>query len=201
MKDPGIEPRSRASTKPKPDKVSGKHVDAYLIAHFPLQELSCQFIQLFEGVQCFHRADCESCRASPMRLFQPASRSKGFGHVKSINGRPLLWSKMAPSRNYSSSIERVKVTPWPSTSRLEVCMKRRAYIALGSNLGDRIAMIEKACNEMSARGIRVTRTSSLWETEPMYVVDQSDFINGVCEVGLVSFVISRCYPLFTSLQT
>lgn len=70
---------------------------------------------------------------------------------------------------------------------------RRAYIALGSNLGDRVGMIEKACNEMSARGIRVTRTSSLWETEPMYVLDQGDFINGVCEVGLVSFVISRFY--------
>jgi hypothetical protein len=112
---------------------------------------------------------------------------------------------MAPSKNYISSIERAKVTPWSQsaptndgalspTSRLEVNRKRRAYIALGSNLGDRIGVIEKACNEMSARGIRVTRTSSLWETEPMYVLDQSDFINGVCEVGLVSFVISRFYP-------
>jgi 7,8-dihydro-6-hydroxymethylpterin-pyrophosphokinase len=50
-------------------------------------------------------------------------------------------------------------------------------------------MIEKACNEMSARGIKVTRTSSLWETEPMYVLDQNSFINGACEVGLISFVV------------
>ncbi|KAG7121202.1 Folic acid synthesis protein fol1 like [Verticillium longisporum] len=42
-----------------------------------------------------------------------------------------------------------------------------AYIALGSNLGDRIGWIEKACREMDARGVRVKRTSSLWETEPM----------------------------------
>ncbi|KAJ9136471.1 Folic acid synthesis protein fol1 [Pleurostoma richardsiae] len=60
--------------------------------------------------------------------------------------------------------------------------KRTAYIALGSNLGDRIAEIERACDEMDARGIRVKRTSSLWETEPMYVLDQDRFVNGACEV-------------------
>lgn len=62
--------------------------------------------------------------------------------------------------------------------------KRTAYIALGSNMGDRIGWIEKACNEMDARGIRVRRTSSLWETEPMYVLDQDRFVNGACEVCL-----------------
>lgn len=59
---------------------------------------------------------------------------------------------------------------------------RKAYIALGSNVGDRVAMIERACREMDARGIRVKRTSSLWETAPMYVVDQDPFVNGACEV-------------------
>ncbi|KAJ3942699.1 trifunctional dihydropteroate synthetase [Colletotrichum fioriniae] len=57
-----------------------------------------------------------------------------------------------------------------------------AYIALGSNLGDRVAWIEQACAEMDRRGIKVKRTSSLWETEPMYVLDQDRFVNGVCEV-------------------
>ncbi|KAI0132274.1 Dihydropteroate synthase-like protein [Xylariales sp. AK1849] len=60
--------------------------------------------------------------------------------------------------------------------------KRTAYIALGSNLGDRVGMIEQACKEMDSRGIRVKRTSSLWETEPMYVLDQDRFVNGACEV-------------------
>jgi len=60
---------------------------------------------------------------------------------------------------------------------------RTAYVALGSNLGDRIGWIEKACNEMDTRGIRVKRTSSLWETAPMYVLDQDKFVNGACEVG------------------
>lgn len=57
-----------------------------------------------------------------------------------------------------------------------------AYIALGSNLGDRVAWIEMACNKMSERGIKIKRTSGLWETEPMYVLDQNNFLNGACEV-------------------
>jgi 2-amino-4-hydroxy-6-hydroxymethyldihydropteridine diphosphokinase/dihydropteroate synthase len=61
--------------------------------------------------------------------------------------------------------------------------KHTAYIALGSNLGDRVNWIEKACNEMSARGIKVKRTSCLWETAPMYVLDQESFVNGACEVS------------------
>lgn len=67
-------------------------------------------------------------------------------------------------------------------SNTEVPKMRTAYIALGSNLGDRVAMIERACREMDARGIKVKRTSSLWETEPMYVLNQDRFVNGACEV-------------------
>lgn len=59
---------------------------------------------------------------------------------------------------------------------------RRAFIALGSNVGDRIEMIEKALLELDRAGIKVKRTSSLFETSPMYVLDQEPFINGVCEV-------------------
>ena len=69
-------------------------------------------------------------------------------------------------------------------------MPHRAFIALGSNLGDRVAMIEKACNEMDNSGvIRVRRTSSLWETKAMYVLDQDNFVNGVCEVSLPNLAL------------
>ncbi|KAL5601198.1 uncharacterized protein BROUX77_005447 [Berkeleyomyces rouxiae] len=60
--------------------------------------------------------------------------------------------------------------------------KKMAYIALGSNMGDRFAEIERACREMDKRGIKVKHTSSLWETAPMYVKDQDRFVNGACEV-------------------
>lgn len=70
-------------------------------------------------------------------------------------------------------------------------MEHRAFIALGSNLGDRVAMIEEACKEMDRRGkMRVLRTSSLWETKAMYVLDQDNFVNGVCEVGFSCRVLS-----------
>jgi 2-amino-4-hydroxy-6-hydroxymethyldihydropteridine diphosphokinase / dihydropteroate synthase len=60
---------------------------------------------------------------------------------------------------------------------------RRAFVALGSNLGDRFKMIEKACIAIESQGdIRITRTSSLWETKAMYVEDQANFLNGACEV-------------------
>ncbi|THX46427.1 folic acid synthesis protein [Aureobasidium pullulans] len=62
-------------------------------------------------------------------------------------------------------------------------VRRRAYIALGSNVGDRLDMIEKACLALDQdQNIKVTRTSSLYETEPMYVEDQARFLNGACEV-------------------
>lgn len=81
--------------------------------------------------------------------------------------------------------------------------KKKAYIALGSNLGDRVAEIEKACSEMDRRGIRVTRTSSLWETEPMYVLDQDAFLNGACEVSLHEFpaaLKARCWKYTKKYQ-
>ncbi|KAL2029834.1 hypothetical protein VTO58DRAFT_109026 [Aureobasidium pullulans] len=62
-------------------------------------------------------------------------------------------------------------------------VRRCAYIALGSNVGDRLDMIEKACLALDQdQNIKVTRTSSLYETEPMYVEDQARFLNGACEV-------------------
>lgn len=71
----------------------------------------------------------------------------------------------------------------------------RAFIALGSNVGSRIEMIEKACLEMERANMRIKRTSSLFETAPMYVLDQDPFINGVCEVGPLYIVSSRYLTL------
>jgi 2-amino-4-hydroxy-6-hydroxymethyldihydropteridine diphosphokinase / dihydropteroate synthase len=64
----------------------------------------------------------------------------------------------------------------------------RAMIALGSNIGDRITMIEQACEMMPLRGIAVKATSLLYETAPMYVTDQESFYNGVCEVRSYGFI-------------
>jgi hypothetical protein len=64
--------------------------------------------------------------------------------------------------------------------------KHRAFIALGSNMGDRVAMIERACRELESNGkVDIIQTSSLWESKAMYVVNQDNFVNGACEVCYV----------------
>jgi hypothetical protein len=66
-----------------------------------------------------------------------------------------------------------------------------AFVALGSNVGDRLGNIENACREMdSDPDIRIVRTSPLYETDPMYVSDQDRFLNGVCEVTISANAVS-----------
>ena len=55
------------------------------------------------------------------------------------------------------------------------------YISLGSNLGDRAQNIARAIQALGARGVRVTKQSSLYETEPVDVRGGGWFLNGVVE--------------------
>jgi 2-amino-4-hydroxy-6-hydroxymethyldihydropteridine diphosphokinase len=55
------------------------------------------------------------------------------------------------------------------------------YLSLGSNMGDRAQNIGQAIAALGAHGVRVTRQSSLYETEPVDVRDGGWFLNGVVE--------------------
>ena len=57
-----------------------------------------------------------------------------------------------------------------------------AYVALGSNLGDKEANLRRALELLQERGVEVVKTSSFICTEPYGVTDQPQFLNGVCEV-------------------
>ncbi|HOW90014.1 MAG TPA: 2-amino-4-hydroxy-6-hydroxymethyldihydropteridine diphosphokinase, partial [Elusimicrobiales bacterium] len=57
----------------------------------------------------------------------------------------------------------------------------RAFLALGSNLGDRLAHIRGALRLLSER-CRLIRVSSIYETPAMYYLRQGDFYNAVAEV-------------------
>jgi 2-amino-4-hydroxy-6-hydroxymethyldihydropteridine diphosphokinase len=58
-----------------------------------------------------------------------------------------------------------------------------AYIALGSNLGDREATLRSAVAMMAAvDGIVVMRQSALIETEPVGPAGQGPYLNGVVEI-------------------
>ena len=55
------------------------------------------------------------------------------------------------------------------------------YIALGSNVGDRASMLERAIAAMNSAGIRVVRQSSVYVTEPVGAPGQAWFLNAVVE--------------------
>jgi 2-amino-4-hydroxy-6-hydroxymethyldihydropteridine diphosphokinase len=56
-----------------------------------------------------------------------------------------------------------------------------AYVALGSNIGDRKANIMKALDFLLEKTV-VLQVSALYETKPMYVENQDWFLNGVVKV-------------------
>lgn len=59
-------------------------------------------------------------------------------------------------------------------------MTDRAYLALGSNLGERAALLGRARTALANRdGIRLVACSATVETDPVDVIDQPDFLNQV----------------------
>lgn len=59
----------------------------------------------------------------------------------------------------------------------------KAYVALGSNLGDRAGNLLLAVRGMMEAALCVTRLSSIYETEPVSEVEQPPFLNMVAEIG------------------
>jgi 2-amino-4-hydroxy-6-hydroxymethyldihydropteridine diphosphokinase len=57
-------------------------------------------------------------------------------------------------------------------------MNVRAYIALGSNLGDRMSRLQSACRELGTLG-RVAGVSRVYETAPVGNIAQGPFLNAV----------------------
>ena len=59
----------------------------------------------------------------------------------------------------------------------------KAYVALGSNLGDRAGHLLMAVRGMMEAAICVCRVSSIYETEAVSEIEQAPFLNMVAEVG------------------
>ena len=58
-----------------------------------------------------------------------------------------------------------------------------AYLGLGSNVGTRMANLERALELLGATaGITVVRRSSIYETEPWGVTEQPPFLNAAVEI-------------------
>jgi 2-amino-4-hydroxy-6-hydroxymethyldihydropteridine diphosphokinase len=55
------------------------------------------------------------------------------------------------------------------------------FLSVGANVGDRAGNVERAIAALGAHGLRVTRQSSLYETEPVEMREQPWFLNCVVE--------------------
>jgi 2-amino-4-hydroxy-6-hydroxymethyldihydropteridine diphosphokinase len=58
---------------------------------------------------------------------------------------------------------------------------KRVYLALGSNLGDRAAMLQSAIAILESDELHVLRASTVYETVPKYDLNQGSFLNQVLE--------------------
>jgi 2-amino-4-hydroxy-6-hydroxymethyldihydropteridine diphosphokinase len=60
---------------------------------------------------------------------------------------------------------------------------RTGYLGLGSNVGDRRAELQAAIDALEARGVRVTVSSSTYDTDPVgEILDQPDFLNACIRI-------------------
>lgn len=61
----------------------------------------------------------------------------------------------------------------------------RAYVGMGSNVGDRVESLAAALDALDAApGVRVVAISSVYESEPWGVADQSPFANAVAALDV-----------------
>lgn len=59
----------------------------------------------------------------------------------------------------------------------------KAYVGLGSNIGDRIGYIQQAVKMLGEfDGVEIIKTSSFYETEPYGFKEQNWFVNAVLEL-------------------
>lgn len=56
------------------------------------------------------------------------------------------------------------------------------WVGLGSNLGDRLAMLQAALDALRARGLDVAEISPVFETAPQGLAEQPAFLNAACRV-------------------
>ncbi len=79
---------------------------------------------------------------------------------------------------------------------------RRAFVGLGSNLGDRLEHLERAAELLAAPG-DVVAASSVYETEPVGGPEQGPYLNAVIELSTSDSphrLLERCRALEDDAQ-
>jgi len=71
-------------------------------------------------------------------------------------------------------------------------MGRRAFLGLGANVGDRAGNLREAIRRLAAaEGVNLLRQSRVYETEPIGITDQPQFLNMVVEVEIADEMAAR----------
>ncbi|KAI5964201.1 FOL1 [Candida pseudojiufengensis] len=78
--------------------------------------------------------------------------------------------------------------------------EHEAFIAVGSNVGDQIRNINEAIGLLSHYKIRLEATSSLYISKPMYVLNQSDFLNGVIKVSFNDYSPNELLDILKKIE-
>ncbi|KAL9598055.1 MAG: hypothetical protein Q9219_004749 [cf. Caloplaca sp. 3 TL-2023] len=175
-----------------PDSSSGKGSST---VKSPRDDNNSLLAQVFYKTAAFMtgrtHADLDTMTFEASRVaFRACEEHKGLAEVSGV------WMKLSRpagplqanrpresfSKIWSFGVEWYQQFQRAENDQLSSSGTTRAMIALGSNVGNRFETIEHACAVMARRGLRLLRTSSLYETEPMYKTDQPSFLNGVCEV-------------------
>jgi len=78
-----------------------------------------------------------------------------------------------------------------ATGRSGVDM-RRVYLGLGTNLGDREQNLRDAIARLKdVQGVNFLRQSRVYQTEPMHIADQPEFLNMVVELEVTEDISAR----------
>ncbi|ORE04842.1 Dihydropteroate synthase [Rhizopus microsporus var. microsporus] len=93
--------------------------------------------------------------------------------------KQVLEQEEKAGRKFIHHIDRLRYK-----KEVPVNCNQTAYIALGSNMGDRVGNINTALLQLEKDGQSVVLdTSYLYETPPMYHTDQPAFLNAVCKIA------------------
>jgi 2-amino-4-hydroxy-6-hydroxymethyldihydropteridine diphosphokinase len=74
----------------------------------------------------------------------------------------------------------------------------RAFVGLGSNLGDRLENLRTAVTLLGERGIKVARSSRVYATDPVGGPEQPEYLNAVIEVeaeGSARDLLAACLSI------
>ncbi|WVF70737.1 dihydropteroate synthase [Kwoniella sp. CBS 6097] len=85
--------------------------------------------------------------------------------------------------DYPTTATPTQADAGPSKTKTNIKTKTRVFIAVGSNIGDRVNNISRAVKMLQENGCELAGCSRLYESEPMYVENQDRFVNGAIEIS------------------